>query len=247
MPGRLRIGTSGWNYKAWAGGVFYPEGLSTARWLDFYSQQFGSVEVNNTFYRLPEQRVFESWRDETPKDFVFAVKASRFITHMKKLADPQEHVALFLDRASGLGSKLELVLFQLPPFWKFNAERLAALGQFLSRQTIVRPLRVALEIRNPTWMTEACVHLLREHNIALVFADWPSLKLIEPVTADFVFVRRHGPAGLYSSSYTEDMLREEANRIQRWRAEGRDVYIYYNNDVCGFAPKNALSLQELLS
>src|SRR4051794_29967734 len=127
MPGRVFIGTSGWNYKAWAGGVFYPQGLKPAAWLEFYAHRFNSVEVNNSFYRLPERRVFETWRRGTPAHFVFPVKASRFISHMKKLLEPEEHAAMFLERAAGLGPKLHVVLFQLPPFWNFNGDRLLAL------------------------------------------------------------------------------------------------------------------------
>jgi uncharacterized protein YecE (DUF72 family) len=205
------------------------------------------VEVNNTFYRLPEKRVFESWNAQTPEHFTFAVKASRFITHMKKLMDPEEHAALFLERASGLGEKLHLVLFQLPPFWKFNCERLGSLCRFLAGQTIVPGLRAAVEVRNPSWLGGACYDTLRDHNIALAFTDWPTVPVAAPVTADFVFVRRHGPAGLYSSDYSPPQLEADALRIREWRQQGRDVYEYFNNDVSGFAVKNAATLQQLVA
>jgi uncharacterized protein YecE (DUF72 family) len=238
------IGTSGWNYKGWAGGVFYPSGLKSAAWLDYYAARFNSVEVNNTFYRLPEKRVFTAWHDRTPDHFVFAVKVSRFITHMKKLLDPEQHVSLFLERASGLQKKLGVLLFQLPPTWRFNGGRLEALFEFVEQQRIVPGVRVALEVRHASWLGELCLGTLRRFNVALALADWPTLKVWGPVTADFTFVRRHGPEGLYSSDYSEEHLRRDAHQIREWSTQGRDVYAYYNNDAYGFAVKNALGLKE---
>src|ERR1051326_6992518 len=133
MKGRIFIGTSGWNYKSWAAGVFYPNRLKPADWFAPYSGNFGSVEVNNTFFHLPQKSVFESWYRQTPPEFVFALKASRFITHMKKLSEPRQHVTLFLRRASGLREKLQVVLFQLPPFWKYNPDRLEKFCSFVSK------------------------------------------------------------------------------------------------------------------
>jgi len=175
-----------------------------------------------------------------------AVKASRFITHMKKLLDPEEHVAMFLERASGLGPKLHVVLFQLPPFWKSNCTRLHALCEFIRSQRIVPGVRAALEVRNPSWLSPDCFEALRQHNVALAFTDWPALKVKEPLTADFVFLRRHGPEGLYSSDYSDALLQEDARQIRAWRAQGRDVYAYFNNDVHGYAPRNAATLKRLL-
>lgn len=247
MGGDLFIGTSGWNYKSWGAGLFYPSNVKSAEWLRFYTQSFGSVEVNNTFYRLPEKHVFESWREQTPRDFVFTIKASRFITHMKKLLEPEEHVATFLRRASGLERKLHVLLFQLPPFWKFNPDRLDALCRFVRNQKIMPGVRAALEIRHPSWNVDTCFAILRAHNVALAFADWPALKVTRPITADFIFVRRHGPAGLYSSEYSPEQLHADAKLIHGWLAEGQDVYAYFNNDVHGYAVKNAAFLQGVLS
>ena len=244
-PGHAFIGTSGWNYRDWAG-AFYPQGLKPSQWLDYYAQRFNTVEINNTFYRLPEKRVFEAWRHETPEDFKFAVKASRFITHMKKLADSEEHVTLFLKNARGLGDKLAVLLFQLPPFLKFNRERLDGLCAFLRTQRIVRDVRAALEVRNATWLCEECFNALRRHNIALVLADWPELDVQEPLTADFVFVRRHGPGSLYASNYPEAMLRGKARRIRAWLAASRDVFVYFNNDARAYAIHNAQTLKNLV-
>jgi len=240
------IGTSGWNYDAWSDGVFYPPKLAVSRWLEFYARHFDTVEVNNTFYHLPEKRVFSQWRKHTPRDFVFAVKASRFITHMKKLAEPQQHVARFLRRAHALEGKLGVVLFQLPPFWKFNAERLRGLAAYLKRQQLVPGLRVALELRNPTCNCEACFDLLRQYGIALAFTDWAGLTIESPVTANFVFIRRHGPVQRYASNYSETALRRDAGRVRAWLSDGKDVHVYFNNDACGYAVQNAMRLRELV-
>jgi uncharacterized protein YecE (DUF72 family) len=147
MSARVCIGTSGWHYRHWSDGVFYPAGMKPSAWLTYYGQHFDSVEINNTFYRLPDRRVFEHWHDTTPANFTFAVKASRFITHVKKLVHPEEYVARFLERASGLGEKLHVVLFQVPPSWAFNQSRLEGVCDFLSRQQIVSGLHAALEVR----------------------------------------------------------------------------------------------------
>jgi uncharacterized protein YecE (DUF72 family) len=246
MAARAYVGTSGWNYKHWADGVFYPKGLKQSEWLAYFTRYFDTVEINNTFYHLPARKVFEEWYDSTPDDFTFAVKASRFITHMKKLANPEEHAALFLQNASGLREKLGVVLWQLPPYWKFNKERLEDLFEFISGQDIVTGLRSALEVRHESWNSEECFEVLRRYNVSLALADWPGLSLDGPVTADFVFLRRHGPGSLYASDYPDSYLKRDAMRIVEWLAEGKDVYIYFNNDAFGYAVKNALRLKELL-
>jgi len=240
------IGTSGWNYADWAGNVFYPEGLKPAQWLAFYSHHFDSVEVNNTFYRLPDKSIFEQWHSQTPASFRFTVKASRFITHMKKLAEPEKHMALFLRHASRLGKKLAVVLFQLSPAWRFRRDRLEGLCKFLASQRIVPGVRAALEVRHPSWLCPECLALLRNHNVALVFADWPELPVREPITANFIFVRRHGPGELYSSNYTDFALKHEAREIRIWLSQRRDVFVYFNNDVSAHAIRNAETLKRLL-
>ena len=247
MAGKVFIGTSGWIYPHWGSGVFYPPDLKQDRWLDFYTRHFASVEVNNSFYRLPDKHVFESWKENTPPDFRFAVKASRFITHMKKLGAPKTATAKFLEHVAGLGEKLGVLLFQLPPFWKVNLERLESFLAYLREQGIVPGVRAAFEIRNATWNCPEVHDLMRRYGAALAFADWPDLAVEEPVTADFVYVRRHGPTWLYSSDYSREQLQELAGRIQGWVADGMDVYVYFNNDAGGYAVKNARELQELLN
>ena len=246
MSGRLFIGTSGWNYRHWGDGIFYPRGLGQKNWLSYYVQSFDSVEINNSFYRLPEKHVFEGWYKSVPDQFTFAVKANRFITHLKKLADPQKHLPLFLENASGLEEKLGVMLFQLPPFWKFNPGRLKEFCDSLYRQKIIPGLRSALEVRHPSWHVDACFEILREYNICLALADWPGLSVQGPLTANFVFIRRHGPESLYASNYSDSSLRIDAKKIRTWLAESKDVFAYFNNDAFGYAVKNALRLKELL-
>lgn len=243
---RVFIGTSGWNYKHWRH-VFYPPELTTSRWLDYYVHYFDTVEINNTFYQLPARSVFENWRTATPDNFVFVVKANRFITHMKKLADPELTVANFLANASGLKEKLGLVLFQLPPFWKVNLPRLENLVKWLTSQKIIAGTKFALEIRHPTWNCQDVFQVLKNDNVALCFADWPDLVIDEPVTADFIYLRRHGPASLYASCYTQEQLNQDARRIKNWLEQGRNVYVYYNNDAYGWAVNNALTLKKMIA
>lgn len=245
-PGRAFIGTSGWNYRHWAHGVFYPPECKPPDWLRFYADVFDAVEINNTFYHLPSPEVFASWHDSTPEDFTFAVKANRFITHVKKLAEPEVHVARFLTHAAELRKKLGVVLLQLPPFWKFNGERLAGLLEFTAGQSIVPKLRIAIEIRHPSWLCDECYQLLRHHHAALAFADLPDCPVAGPVTANFIYLRRHGPGTPYSAGYPTKAIREDATRIQSWLAEGRDVHLYFNNDAEGHAVRDARKLRARL-
>ncbi len=245
--GNVWIGTSGWIYPHWGDGVFYPADLKQHDWLDFYARHFATVEVNNSFYRLPSKEVFEAWHKQTPPHFLFAVKGSRFITHMKKLKDPETSTAKFLQNVSGLKEKLGVILFQLPPFWKLNLERLSDFLEYLKEQKIVPGVRIALEIRNPSWHTPELHRVLARHNVALVFADWPDLDVRDPVTADFVYVRRHGPTWLYSSGYSDEHLRELADQIVNWVDSGRDVFVYFNNDAGGYAVENARQLQQFIA
>jgi uncharacterized protein YecE (DUF72 family) len=245
-PPRAYIGTSGWNYKHWMNGVFYPHGLKPDAWLRYYSQFFDTVEVNNTFYGLPGKHVFERWRVISPPDFVFSLKASRFYTHIKRLDEPQLSMGKFFENASGLGEKLGVVLFQLPPNWGFNPERLQIMLDYLDHQELVPNLRSALEIRDESWYNPACFQMLREHNVSLVLADKPGFAAEGPVTANFIFLRRHGPGAMYASNYQEEMLSSDARKIKAWMGEGKDVYIYFNNDMAGYAVRNATRLKELM-
>ncbi len=242
---RCRIGTSGWNYPHWSG-VFYPRELKPASWFQHYAKFFDTVEVNNTFYRLPSPEVFVRWGMEAPTGFCFALKASRFITHVKRLLEPERSAAEFLRRAAGLKGRLGPILFQMAPSGRANAARLRLFLDYLTRQNLLPGLRVAFEFREASWLAPEVVAALEKASAALCLADWPGLSLEGPITADFVYIRRHGAGSLYAGAYSRGTLRTEAGRIQDWLAEGRSVYVYFNNDANAHAAANALTLKELL-
>jgi len=244
--GRAYIGTSGWNYKHWSNGVFYPPKLPQKRWLEFYSKHFDTVEVNSTFYHLVKKSVFEHWHQTVPDNFLFVVKASRYITHLKRLKEPEVTTKNFLDSITGLGDKLGPILFQLPPSMKAAPDRLQSLIDTLNQQKLITAPRLVLEVREESWLCDEIFDILKRNNIALCFADWPGLNVTGPVTANFVYLRRHGPADLYSSDYPIDMLQRDAENIKKWLEGGKDVFAYFNNDMAGYAVKNARELKELI-
>ncbi len=239
------VGTSGYVYGHWRG-PFYPRALPARAWLAFYHARFATVELNSPFYRLPDAAVFAAWRAGVPPGFVFAVKASRFLTHLKKLREPREPLDRLLTRARALGPALGPVLFQLPRTLHADLERLDGLLAALSRQRRVPGLRAVLEVRHASWLVPAVIERLRAANVALCLHDARDLTVAGPLTADFVYVRRHGPRGRYRGSYTDDALRADARRIAAWRRGGRDVYVYFNNDQRGYATADALRLRALL-
>ena len=238
----LRIGTSGYVYPHWKG-RFYPRQLPQRDWLGYYARHFDTVELNNPFYRQPERATFEKWRTAVPDDFRFAVKLNRFITHIKRLNVGADSVERSYGTMAGLGPKLAVVLAQLPPKWKFAPDRLDAYLRLVAR----RRRRHALEPRDASWLTDDALTFLRERSVALCLIDTPKWPSVDAVTAGFVYIRFHGPERLYASNYTDDMLRAWAERIRAWRAQGFDVYGYFNNDVPDYAPRNALRLRELAS
>jgi uncharacterized protein YecE (DUF72 family) len=184
---RVRIGTSGWHYKHWLG-VFYPTGTRPSEMFQFYARHFDTVEINNSFYRLPTATTFDNWRESSPRNFCYAVKASRFITHMKKLKDPQSSSAKFFLVADRLDDKLGPILFQLPPRWKVNVERL---DEFL--RTLPREHQYAVEVRDESWLITEVYELLRQHNVAFCIHDFADMKVPKSITADFTYLRFHGP------------------------------------------------------
>ena len=238
----LRVGTSGWQYQHWKG-RFYPKDLPTAKWLEYYTRYFDTVELNNPFYRQPEKKTFEKWRRSVPDDFVYAVKLNRFITHIKRLKIERDSVERSYGTMAGLGRKAAVVLVQLPPRMKFDHER----ADRFFRMVGPRRRRHALEPRDASWFTAEALAFLRRRNIALVAGETPDWPTHLAVTADFVYLRFHGPGRRYASNYEDDALRGWAKRIKGWRAEARDVFAYFNNDERGYAPKNALRLRELAS
>lgn len=245
MAGRIWVGTSGWNYKHWANGVFYPANLKQSDWLAFYSRSFDTVEINNTFYHLPGKPVFEAWRRITPDNFLFAIKASRFYTHMKKLIEPGANISRLLENARGLQEKLGIILFQLPGRWGYNQERLKTLFAYMDQQNFIPGLRSALEVRDRSWYNPECFSILEQHHVSLVLADQPGFASEGPITSDFVYLRRHGPGGLAGANYSDESIQRDAQNIRTWTRQGLDVYIYFNNDPFGFAVKNALHLKNL--
>jgi uncharacterized protein YecE (DUF72 family) len=238
--GRTHIGTSGWSYNHWQG-PFYPEELPHDSWLQYYTEHFQSVEINNSFYHLPAEKTLAQWRDNVPKGFVFAAKASRYITHMKKLNDPKKSVATFLKRIAVLEDKLGPVLFQLPPHWHFNAERLAAFLEALSGE-----FRYTFEFRDHSWLNNETYDLLSLHNAAFCIYELDGFLSPKEVTADFVYVRLHGPGAAYQGNYDSRTLSGWAGAFSTWSAQGRNIYCYFDNDQAGYAAQNALSLQNML-
>jgi uncharacterized protein YecE (DUF72 family) len=204
--GRIRVGCSGWNYKAWAN-RFYPAGLPSSRWLSHYVSVFDTVEINNTFYRLPPRETFAGWRRQTPAGFCIAVKASRYLTHLKRLKSPRAPLDRLLRRVQPLGPTLGPVLFQLPPQLHADIPRLRVFLRTLGRQPHVAGLRAVLEVRHPSWLVAETYDLLGKAGVALCFHDARPQPVVGPITADFVYVRRHGTSGRYRGSYTEALLR----------------------------------------
>jgi len=241
---RPYIGCSGFSYRHWMRGVFYPEGLSQRKWLEHYCTRFNTVELNNTFYRLPPQSNFEGWRKRTPEGFRFSVKGSRFITHIKRLQDCEEPVREFMSRVSTLVEKLGVVLWQLPPGFKADREILRQFAHLLKATGFPRH---ALEFRHPSWLTSEMETVLVDFGLGRVAADSKTCMVEEVGGGDFVYFRRHGPGGRYDVLYSEDALQEDARRAQKWLAMGRDVYVYFNNDARGYAPHNATQLLQMIS
>jgi uncharacterized protein YecE (DUF72 family) len=238
-PARAYIGTSGWDYDAWQDG-FYRDQPKT-QWLAACAQCFSGLEINATFNRLQRRETFQRWRDQTPPDFRFALKANRYLTHNRRLMEPVPCVVLQRDRASGLHGKLAAVLWQLPQTLQLNLRKLEAFARALQRW---RSARHAIEFRHESWFDDEVADCLRRHRIAACqsdAADWP---LWSAVTTDFVYVRLHGRSA--ASGYSEDQLRLWARRVRRWRREGLEVHVYFEDNAAGYAPRNALRLIELV-
>lgn len=235
---RAYVGTSGWHYAHWVG-PFYPPGLPAERFLPYYAERFDTVEINNSFYHLPEAQTFDHWRDEAPPSFTFAVKASRYITHLKKLKDAGESLALVLQRAERLEEKLGPVLFQLPPHWRVNLERLQA---FLA--ALPAGGRYAFEFRDPSWFTDEVYAALAAREVSLCIYNAGSRWTPAVVTAGFLYVRLHGPG--HEGHYSGAELADLAGMASTWLASGRDVYCYFNNDQAGYAVRDALELRAML-
>ncbi|MBI2850300.1 MAG: DUF72 domain-containing protein [Chloroflexi bacterium] len=234
------VGTSGWHYQDWRG-RFYPEGLPVAKWLEFYARHFTTVELNNSFYRLPSEAAFANWDKVTPANFTFALKVSRYITHLKKLRDTQESVDKFVNRARLLGNKLGPLLYQLPPNMPRDDE---VLKFFLA--TLPVGMMHVFEFRHQSWLDEGVFLILGKYNAGFCVFDMPDVRCPMVATADFAYVRFHGSASLYSSSYSDEELEAWSKRLASLARDLKALYVYFNNDVSAFAVENARTLISLL-
>jgi uncharacterized protein YecE (DUF72 family) len=238
---RILIGTSGWHYDSWRG-PFYPEGLPVKTQLQYYASQFQAAELNGVFYRTPTPDAVISWREQTGKDFVFSWKASKFITHWKRLsANSVNSLELMENRLSLLGDKAGPVLFQLPPSFRADADRLSDFLRMLSSKR-----RYSFEFRHPSWYSPRILRLLSRENISLCISDHHDAPAPWKRTADFVYVRGHGPGGRYRGHYSTDALAAWAKRIRSWKSQGCDVFVFFDNDQKSAAPIDALKLNQML-
>jgi uncharacterized protein YecE (DUF72 family) len=242
------VGTSGYSYRHWKSGVFYPKGTPERIWFEFYAQHFSTVELNVSFYRLPRKETFAKWHARSPEGFVFAVKGSRFITHVKRLAGCDEPVRLFAEHAGQLKEKLAVILWQLPPSFKADHKRLELFCNLLLSLPVTRKVRHVFEFREASWFERDALNLLKKYNFSLCLAHSPELPYTEEETADFTYLRFHGGEVFHSGSYSHRELNVWASKIRAWLEASKDVYAYFNNDVHGYAVKNALTLrQQVLS
>jgi len=241
MASQIRVGTSGFHYKHWHG-PFYPPGTPPRKMLDFYISRFDTVELNNSFYRLPSEAAFDVWRTSTPANFLFAVKASRYLTHRKKLKDPESAMNMLLPRVVHLGTKLGPILFQLPPRWQVNRDRLQELLQVLPAT-----FRYVFEFRGQTWITPEINELLCRFRAAFCIYELAGYRLPSIVTTDFAYVRLHGPGmGKYQGSYDDRTLRQWCCQILEWTKTLNAVYVYFDNDQAGYAAQNAMTLKRMV-
>jgi uncharacterized protein YecE (DUF72 family) len=235
---QIRIGCSGWQYKHWRAG-FYPAELPQSRWFAHYALHFDTVEINNSFYRLPQPETFAKWREQAPRRFLYAVKASRFLTHMKKLKEPEDPLSRFFEGATELAKHLGPVLYQLPPAWKLDLPRFE---HFL--RALPRGYRHAIEFREISWYDERVYELLRTHRVALCLHDMQGSASGKLAVGPFVYVRFHHGTAKYGGRYPDDRLDEWADWLAERIADGLDVFAYFNNDTGGHAPRDAVRLRD---
>jgi uncharacterized protein YecE (DUF72 family) len=239
----IHIGTSGWSYQHWKQ-LYYPLDLSEAKWLEFYAETFKVSEINTSFYHLPKQATTKGWSGRVPKDFKFCPKMSRYLTHMKKLNDPEESMERFFDAFMPLKRKTGPVLIQLPHMVKFNAAKAENLYRLCKKSYAYYTF--AMEVRHESWMTEESIALMKKYNIAFVISQSGSaFPYAEFVTAQHIYVRFHGPGALYASKYTTEHLQKFAELFLNWQKQGHSVWAFFNNDIGGHAITNAKELQEL--
>lgn len=237
----LFIGSSGFSYDDWVD-EFYPLDIASNKRLNYYADHFNTVEINNSFYNLPKKETFKNWAESVGEDFVFAIKANRYITHMKNLMVDEKSINKLLDRAEPLGKKLGPILFQLPPQWNINLERFKNFVSLLPGSQ-----RFVFEFRNKTWYTDKVYQILEDSNIGFCIHDHQDGPSPEKITADFIYLRFHGPGGYYQSKYSDKELKNWKLKIMSYLKKDLAVFCYFNNDFQGFAIDNAKKLRNLLS
>ncbi|MBN2031377.1 DUF72 domain-containing protein [bacterium] len=235
----IHIGTSGWVYNHWRT-IFYPKELKQHDWFAFYAQHFDTVEINYSFYRLPSQSVFDAWREQAPSGFLYAVKFSRFLTHVKKLKDPEQPIQTFFERADHLAKTIGPILYQLPPSWEINLPRFQSFCEALPKN-----YHHVIEFRNPSWLTEEVFQLMKRHHISHCIHDKLEFDIPLPITASPIYIRFHGDSAP-TGDYGDTFLEKWAGQIDDWNKQSYDIFIYFNNDFEGYALKNAMGLKKLL-
>jgi uncharacterized protein YecE (DUF72 family) len=235
------IGTSGWHYKDWIG-PFYPQGYLYKDFLSFYSNYFNTVEINNSFYKQPTNETLKKWKETVNNDFLFSVKANRYITHMKKLKEPKESLSNFFNNIQVLKDKLGPVLFQMPPRWRINPDRFESFLCQLSKQQ-----QCAFEFRDHSWFEKSIYKLLSKYNKAFCIYELAGYRSPEKVTADYVYIRLHGPeSNAYEGKYSKGYLKTLAGKIQKWMEDVKNIYCFFDNDQKGYAATNALALKKIM-
>ena len=234
----IRIGTSGWHYNHWTG-LFYPEELPKSKWLEHYASNFDTVEINNTFYQLPKEASLKRWHEQAPKNFVYSVKANRYITHIKRLKDAPEPLERFFERVGILAEKLGPVLYQLPPNFHKDLDRLGNFIKFLPGDRIA-----VFEFRHKSWFSEDTFRLLNQFGVGFCIHDMPGMKIPRVVTADIIYIRFHGPTGRYEGNYSKSALQSWAEWLKEHTKEVHSIYAYFNNDIHAYAIRNAKQLKE---
>lgn len=244
MKRRIHIGTSGWSYQHWKN-IFYPPKLRATEWLRFYSDHFNITEINGSFYKLPTEETVLEWKEKVPKDFLFCPKMSRFLTHMKKLKDPEEPLERFFGIFSPMQPMMGPVLLQLPEMVKFNYDRAEHLYRLM--RTKYRKYDFVMEVRHQTWLAEESLTLMTKYDIGLVISQsGERFPYSEMITAKNIYIRFHGPQALYASSYTDEMLKEFAKKFKRWEKQGHEIWAFFNNDIHGFAIGDAKRLISMI-
>jgi uncharacterized protein YecE (DUF72 family) len=244
MPGKVYIGTSGWSYKHWRG-TYYPQKLKSAEWLTYCTNDFNVTEINASFYRLPKQETVIKWTEMVPKHFKFCPKMSRYLSHMKKLRDPEEPLQRFFEIFDPIRKHLGPVLIQLPPQASFNYDVAEHFFKLLKK--IYRQYSFALEVRHDTWMDDNALDLMAKYDIAFVVSQsGVGFPYHEMITSKNIYVRFHGPDVLYASSYTDEMLQGFAKKFRQWMDEGHDIWAFFNNDMHTYAIHNAKTLINMM-